>query len=105
VSEPIDLPPVSEALLDEETLARLFADLELAAEVLGVVVRRRAGRLVEAAGDLTLADARALFDAGDADGVQIRYRHDGWEWRDTLMRTAQGVRLVRVRHPHPEEPR
>jgi hypothetical protein len=47
---------------------------------------------------LSLEQARQLLLEGRARGIQIRYHYDGADWWDTLMRTPQGIRLVRIRH-------
>ncbi|WP_437520279.1 hypothetical protein WME79_26305 [Sorangium sp. So ce726] len=98
----IALPPLQEAVLDEETLDQLFFDIAEAAELVSVSFKAgataRAGDLPRAgsgSGELALA-RRALRD-GTALGVQIRYRFAGSEWWDTLLRIPSGVRLVRVR--------
>lgn len=49
-------------------------------------------------GTLLLDDARQLLRARTVRGLQIRYRHDGADWWDTLMVVGQNFRLVRIRH-------
>jgi hypothetical protein len=88
------VPPMWQAELDPATLDQLFADLATAAEVLSV--RGKADPRVYAAADpLTLAAARNRLTAGDLTAVQLRYRYDGHEWADTLLRAPGGFRLVR----------
>lgn len=94
-----DGPPVPlmvEGLLDRQTLARLFADLEIAAAVLGV--REKGGPAEFAGGELPLATALDRLLAGTARAVQVRYHHDGHEWTDTVLAAAEGFRVVRCRH-------
>ena len=95
-----DGPPVplmNEGLIDAETLRQLAADLEVAAEVLGV---REKGALGAHSGPdevaLALAIDRLLTNAARA--AQIRYRYAGQEWTDTIMAMKDGYRVVRCRH-------
>jgi len=93
----IDLPDLQQAVLDEVTLADLFRDIELATELIGVT--RKDGPESRAAEEpLTLVEAHELLRTGQTRSVQLRYRYEGTQWWDTLIRTPTGVRLVRVRH-------
>lgn len=94
----IDFPDVFESTMDAETLSALFSDLARHAEVLEVRLKGGArDRGTQGPHDLRLAEQR--LESGDVRGVQIRYRHDGHLWMDTLMATDAGTRLVRVRVP------
>lgn len=96
----VDFPDVYQAELDEPTLARLFEDLEGHAEV--IEVRAKSARQAMAGdGTITLAEARALLAARAVRGIQVRYRHGGELWMDTLMAGPTKVRLVRTRVPTP----
>lgn len=97
MDEPIEPPRMSDAVLDEEELRALWRDLRLLGTVDEVVVKAGAGR-VEEAGSYTLDDAERMIRERSVRGVQVRYRHDGAVWWDTLMIMPGGVRLVRVRH-------
>lgn len=91
----ITLPPLQMAVLDAATLEQLFFDIEHAAELIGVQLKAGPGYAAEA--DVpTVARARELLTTGAVIGVQLRYRARGAVWCDTLMRTPDGVRLVRV---------
>lgn len=93
----IDMPDVHQADIAPETLDELLRDVEVAAELLGVTVkggpRRRA-----ADAPVSLAEARQLLTRGSVRGVQLRYRYEGVQWWDTVLRTDGGYRVVRVRH-------
>lgn len=91
------LPELNEAMLDSETLGRLFRDLSQCAEVVEVIPKFADRRMVEER-RLTLEDARLLLESRAVRGVQVRYRYQGADWWDTLMVTGSGVRLVRIRH-------
>ena len=90
------VPPMWQADLDADALGRLFADLAAAAEVLSV--RGKGGQRGYASDDqITPSTAHEQLAAGVLAGVQVRYRYDGHEWTDTVLRTAGGFRLVRCR--------
>lgn len=91
----LPLPELQDALLDEATLDRLVADLGLVATDLSV--RLKAGAEV-LTGDqaVSLADGVEALRSGTVLGLQVRYRHANQRWCDTLLRTAGGVRLVRI---------
>lgn len=94
-----DGPPVPlmvEGLIDPPTLARLFADIRTAGAVLGV--REKGGPAEFAGGEVPLATALDRLLAGAARAVQVRYRHDGHEWTDTVLAATGGFRVVRCRH-------
>lgn len=91
------LVELQDAILDAETLECLFRDLELCTEILGVTPRRARNQMVPDV-NITLTDAKTLLVSGAVSGLQIRYRYEGAEWWDTLMRIPTGIRLVRIRH-------
>lgn len=84
-----------EAFIDPATLEQLFVDWAGAAEVLAVMAK---GGTTDRAhgGTLSLEEGRALFMDKKVRGLQVRYRYEGSEWWDTLMRTPAGVRIVRI---------
>lgn len=93
-------PQLWQADLDAERLDELFGDLAQVGPV-HIVVRHKAHKMVlDERAEVTLAHARELL--GDGKAVQIRYRHEGVEWWDTLTPRGDTVRLVRVRHEFPE---
>ena len=93
----IDMPDVHEALLDREAYEQVLDDIAAETDILDVLAkgapRRRAPEE-----DIGLRRARDLFEAGDIRAFQIRYRWEGLEWRDTVMRTPEGVKIVRISH-------
>lgn len=100
--DPHPLPSVHTALLDPETLAALFTDLSLAAHVLDVRIKSHVTGYASPEA-WTLSAARAALEAGQVSGLQVRYVIGADVWRDTLMSTPDGVRLVRIKEPgtHP----
>lgn len=101
IPEPLVLPELQSQILDEGTLASLVRDVRAVAEGLEVRVKAFAERRIEDV-PWELDEALATLRAGKANGVQLRYRHAGELWLDTLMRTPEGIRLVRMQAPSPK---
>lgn len=94
----VTFPEVFQAELSEAEVRALFADLAACAEVLDVFAKGGPeARAVELGGSIAVA-LEALLSRG-VRAVQVRYRHDGGEWRDTITAGADAYRLVRVRTP------
>lgn len=93
-----ELPELHQSLLDPPTLSQLFDDLEACTEVLDVLVK---GAPTDHADGrpLGLRDAQGLLERRAVRGMQIRYRWDGHEWRDTLLWSPEGLRIVRMQMP------
>ncbi|MEW5852685.1 MAG: hypothetical protein AB2A00_28125 [Myxococcota bacterium] len=92
-SEP--LPALHMALLDGHAVTALFVDLLALTEVLEVVLKGGPQQYA-LTHPVTLERAQGMFQRGEVVGLQVRYRHDARAWCDTLLRTPDGVRLVRV---------
>ena len=91
------LPAINEALLDPGTLNQLFEDIGRCTHLIEVIVKQ-GPRTQTPDGSYTLSEARRMLEDGSVMGVQLRYSYDGAQWWDTLMRTPEGVRIVRIRH-------
>lgn len=108
----MSLPPVFDIVLDDDKVAALIFDVRHAAELIAVNTRDTAGKIQaysQSPGDALDA---AFLDFRDrkAAAMQLRYRFHNEEWWDTLLRTPDGVRLVRISHTQarasePEDPR
>jgi hypothetical protein len=92
-------PPLAtlvEAVLNDAQVEQLFSDLANHASVDGVLAksgpREHAGT-----GNLDLAEAKRQLLSGAVRALQVRYRFDGTEWSDTLLRVPGGVRIVRCK--------
>lgn len=94
----IDFPDVFRAELGAPEVAALFDDLAAHAEVVEVRAKDAARDYARAA-QLTLEEARGLVERREVRGVQVRYRHEGALWMDTLMPGPTLVRLVRMKVP------
>lgn len=94
------MPPMNDAVLDDAALASLFRDIGQLTQVDEIIIKQRPGHVNDAQ-QVTLQEALELLRFRQVKGVQIRYRHDGAHWWDTLMPIGESVRLVRVRHHFP----
>jgi len=90
------LPPVQIVVLDDDQLVALFFDIAQVAELLAITSRGSAGR--SALTRWSLDEALVALRERRVAGLQIRYRHAGEEWWDTLQPHEDGVRLVRISH-------
>ena len=92
------LPDLNTALLDAAQVEQLLHDIVQCAQLTEVIPKFAArGHVPDAAG-VTLADARGLLASRAIRGLQLRYRHEGADWWDTLMLVGDRFRLVRIRH-------
>lgn len=99
----IDIPDVHESFLDRETYEQVLDDIAAVTEILDVIVKGAPERHAREE-DIGLQAARELFESGTVQAFQMRYRWDGLEWRDTVMRTPKGVKIVRISHDWDEMP-
>jgi hypothetical protein len=82
-------------MLDRDALEALHADL--AAYATDVQIRSRAPLPLPTSDPATaLAAAFERLASGQSRGLQIRDRHEGTTWCDTLMPSPEGVRLTRI---------
>jgi hypothetical protein len=96
------LPDLHEAEIDEATLRQLFDDVAAHTELLEVIPKQSAAAYVPEIPAITLAEGLDLLLASGVRALQLRYRHDGAVWWDTLMPTPhQTFRVVRIRHEFP----
>ena len=92
-----ELPELAQGMLDAAGLEALFRDLAACAIVEELQVKGGAQAYATGAG--TLEGAWAALEHGGARGVQLRYRFQGQDWVDTILRAGNGWRLVRARAP------
>jgi hypothetical protein len=96
-----DFPPIAHATLDAETLGQLLFDIEHAAELVGISIKPLGHVRAEPSSlPRGLDEVHRALVTGTVAGVQLRYRHRGEEWWDTLSPTSNGWRLVRINHTH-----
>ena len=91
----LKLPPIQQATLTSTQLDLLVSDITGLTEVLEVRLKGGAeAHSTETAP--TFAEGIQSLREGALVGVQVRYRHSGQEWLDTLIRGPEGIRLVRM---------
>lgn len=93
----MQLPDLHQTILDCAGVDALFHDIDSCTEVIEVIPRY-ADRRYASEQTLSLNEGRQRLRDGTLQGVQIRYMYEGSQWWDTLMRTPQGVRVVRIEH-------
>ena len=93
----MDLPELTEGVLDEATVETLFADLAACTTGQEVRVRRRLRRQEQ--GTVGLDEAQALLACGEAAAVQVRYWWKGESWIDTVIRRPDGYHVTRMQVP------
>ncbi|MFT5525047.1 MAG: hypothetical protein ACI9HK_003013 [Pirellulaceae bacterium] len=91
-----ELPPVHEAYLSPDEIEVLFSDIEYFGEQVLVMTSARAAPTQVAGPALKLAKQSLL--AGSLPKVQIRYQWRGAKWIDTIQRTSDGYRIIRIAH-------
>lgn len=91
-----DLPTLHEANLDWDAVDCVLADLDDFVEIRELQGRTGAGAVV---GCDDLVAARDRFVAGELQGLQITYYFADMLWVDTLLREAEGARLLRMPSP------
>jgi hypothetical protein len=98
LSDGSELPELHQGVLDSATLDQLVLDIETCTELLEVIPKFGPESYVGEETVIDLKTAVSMLVAGELRGAQVRYKHEGVQWWDTLMATPQGVRIVRIRH-------
>jgi hypothetical protein len=86
--------------LDDTGLAEHFASLAAEAKVVEIRIKGAAAGYSEAATG-SLQEAARRLAAGEISAVQIQFLSGEQWWTDTVMRAADGFRLVRMRQESP----
>lgn len=89
------LPDLYSDELDAAALSALIADIEAHAHVSEVLVKG-AATVHATAVRPSFSQACASLSAGNIRAVQVRYRWDGRDWSDTVLRTTAGFKVVRM---------
>jgi hypothetical protein len=96
MSDPnLDLSELCEGYLTPELLDDLVTDLTQLTSIEAVMVRGGEFTMAEQT-QMDLPTAVEHMKANKLRGIQIRYTWDGVAWLDTLLKSAQGVKLVRM---------
>lgn len=97
-----DTPPLPELLqsdIDEATLRQLITDIGIHTEILEIIPKHAPGYVEENPAAIQLDQAYQLLAGRTVRGLQLRYRHQGKTWWDTLMPLPGGLfRIVRIEH-------
>lgn len=88
----LEMAELSPAKLDE-----LFCDIAALGQDPVVTLKHGATEHVASAAPVSLEQAKQALLERTIVGAQIRYRHNGIEWIDTLIRVHSAIRLVRAR--------
>lgn len=93
------LPDLHQSEVDEATLRQLFTDVGTHTEIIEIIPKHAPGHVDENPESLQLDEAFRLLVSRSARGLQLRYRHEGKIWWDTLMPLPGGLfRIVRIEH-------
>jgi len=92
------LPPMSDAVLDDEQLAALFRDYRQCAQSIETLLKPGPG-FVSTGPSPPLDEIETLIRERRIRGLQVRYVYQNSLWFDTLMVLPNGVRLIRISHP------
>ena len=98
-----ELEPLYAGELDGALFEDYLADLEELTDVQQILVKEGPEAHADGA-PLSLDQARMLLLTGSVRGVQLRYRHEGVEWIDTLVRGPETIRLLRIEAPRGRSP-
>jgi hypothetical protein len=90
------LPELQDAMLDPGTLDQLITDLTTMTSDLSVRLKTHP-EILTGAEPASLEEGLQALRNGDVLGIQVRYRYGADRWCDTLLRTGDGIRLVRIR--------
>ena len=92
------LPQLQQVEVDDALLDALVTDLTALTEILAVMPKASAGRIVPQ--NVPLAEGVQQLRDNTLRGLQVRYRYEGDEWWDTLMQTPNGIRLTRIKQEY-----
>lgn len=97
VEQPLDLPDLQEVEFSFAALGAYLKELRDTEVPVDVTVKGSVSARPERS--LELSGVESALRAGEIRGAQLRYLYRGQSWTDTLLRTQQGVRLVRIQSP------
>jgi hypothetical protein len=93
------LPDLHQSDIDAATLRQLITDVGTHTQILEIIPKYAPGYVAEDPAPLQLDEAYRQLISGAVRGLQLRYRHDGKTWWDTLMPLPGGLfRIVRIEH-------
>ncbi len=99
MSQDPPLPDLHQSEIDEATLRELITDIGAHTEILEIIPKYAPGYVAEDPAPLQLDEAVQQLVSRELRGLQLRYRHEGKTWWDTLMPLPGGLfRIVRIEH-------
>ena len=99
MSEILALPDLLQSDIDEATVRQLITDIGTHTEVIEIIPKHAPGYVEENPAPLQLDEAYRMLASRTVRGLQLRYRHQGKTWWDTVMPLPGGLfRIVRIEH-------
>jgi hypothetical protein len=99
MSEILALPDLLQSDIDEATVRQLITDIGTHTEVIEIIPKHAPGYVEENPAPLQLDEAYCMLASRTVRGLQLRYRHQGKTWWDTVMPLPGGLfRIVRIEH-------
>ncbi len=91
----MELPELEEGLLDEAALRTLCEEILAHTELDQVLAKGPSGGHTPNKG-WDLGEALEALIGAQVRGIQLRYRYQGKAWFDTILRSPDGYRVVRM---------
>jgi hypothetical protein len=99
MSEILALPDLLQSDIDEATVRQLITDIGTHTELIEIIPKHAPGYVEENPAPLQLDEAYRMLASRTVRGLQLRYRHQGKTWWDTVMPLPGGLfRIVRIQH-------
>lgn len=99
MSDPTPLPELLQSDIDDATLRQLITDIGTHTEIMEIIPKHTPGYVGENPFPPQLDEAYQMLREGTVRGLQLRYRHQGKTWWDTLMPLPGGLfRIIRIEH-------
>ena len=92
------IPEMREMVFDEEQVASFMDDLKNLTQIESI--QTKGGKSLHAdESQINLDDAFTALKKGEIRGIQIRYRHNGFDWTDSVFIVANDYKIIRCQHP------
>lgn len=103
MSDDTPLPDLLQSDIDDATLRALITDIGAHTEIFEIIPKHAPGYVEETPAPLQLDEAYRMLVDRTVRGLQLRYRHLGKTWWDTIMPLPGGLfRIVRIEHDFPK---
>ena len=102
MSETPALPELHESDIDDATLRQLITDIGTHTGIVEIIPKHAPGYVGKNPAPPQLDEVYQMLVSRSVRGLQLRYRHQGKTWWDTLMPLPGGLfRIVRIEHDFP----